>query len=74
MTISTAHCHVLPGAVTRITDLEGHTTRIICPEYDEATGQCRLRLQELGGGPLGRLLVRAEQEALGADSARCVLS
>ena len=73
MTISTVHCHVLPGTVTRVADLEGQTTRIICPEFDEATGQCRLRQRELEGGPLGRLLVRTAQEDLDTSSARCAL-
>jgi hypothetical protein len=46
MGIATVRCDVLGANVTRITDLEGAVTRIICSEYQESTGACRLMIRE----------------------------
>jgi len=74
MAITTVRCHVLGGAtVTRITDLEGEVTRIICPEYREATGSCGLLSEADRGGPLSRLLARVSEDGLTRRGARCHL-
>ena len=36
-------CPVLGANVTRVTDLEGEMPKLICAEYDEPTGICRLK-------------------------------
>jgi hypothetical protein len=50
MAIESIHCHVLGAHVTRITGLEGDVVRIICAEYDEPTGGCRLKKAGRQGG------------------------
>lgn len=73
MPIRTAHCHVLGASVSRVTDLEGTVTRVVCPEYQEPNGICRLRSDALKGGPLSRLLERVEEETLGERGVLCEL-
>jgi hypothetical protein len=73
MAIAQVRCQVAQAAVTRVTDLEGATTRIICPEYEEPTGICRLKRDALEGGPLSQLLERASEDTLGARGTRCDL-
>jgi hypothetical protein len=73
MAMMTIRCHVLGATVTRITDLEGAVSRIICPEYQESTGFCRLLCNADSGGPLSRLLERLAEGELGRRSARCHL-
>ena len=73
MAITTIRCHVLGAAVTRITDLEGEVSRIICPEYQEATGLCRLLSDADTGGPLARLLERVAEDALTRRGSVCHL-
>ena len=73
MAITTIHCHVLGATVTRITDLEGAVSRIICPEYQESTGLCRLLRHAETGGPLSRLLERVAEGALDRRGVRCDL-
>lgn len=58
---------------TRVTDLEGHVTKIICGEYDKSTGRCRLKRSALQGGPLARLLERVSEAGLNTRSTLCVL-
>jgi hypothetical protein len=74
MAITTAHCHVLQGTVTRVTDLEGEVTRIICPEYDDRTGLCRLKQRALDGGPLSQFLERVSEDTLATATASCDLA
>ena len=71
MAIKSVWCHVLGAKVTRITDLGGAVTRIICPEYDDAKGVCRLSRDAVQGGPLARLLERVEENTLESRSFRC---
>lgn len=73
LAISSVRCPVLGAIVSRVTDLEGNVTAIVCPEYDEATGNCRLRRTALQGGPLTQLLERAAEGTLDAGGTACLL-
>lgn len=57
-----------------MTDFAGNVTRIICAEYEESTGTCRLKKGVLEGGPLSQLLERLSEEALNTRSLMCALS
>ncbi len=52
MAMTSIRCPVLGAHVTLVTDLEGKVTRIICAEYEEATGARSLNKAALEGGPL----------------------
>jgi hypothetical protein len=56
-----------------VTDLEGDVTRVICPEYEEPTGICRLKRSVQESGPLGQFLERVSEESLATPGARCIL-
>jgi hypothetical protein len=73
MALSPVHCPVLHDSVTRVTDLEGEVTRVICPEYEEPTGICRLKRSAEESGPLGRLLERVSEGSLETRSTQCIL-
>jgi hypothetical protein len=73
MAINLVRCPVLGADVARVTDLEGEMTKIICAEYDEPTGICRLKKSASQGGMLSQLLERVSEDALDTKSARCVL-
>ena len=73
MAFSSVRCPVLDAQVTRVTDFEGTVTRIICAEYDESSGNCRLKKTVLEGGPLAQLLERMAQDALDTRRTLCVL-
>jgi hypothetical protein len=73
MPMESSYCHVLGGHVTRITSLEGGSVRIICAEYEEPTGDCRLKKAGRQGGPLSQLLERVADEALDTKSVSCHL-
>jgi len=73
MPITTMRCHVSGTNVSRITDLEGTVTRVICPEYSEPQGVCRLRGDALKGGPLSRLLERVEENSMAERGTLCDL-
>ena len=73
MAFHTVRCPVLGAHVTRVTDLEGAVTRIICPEYDFQGGGCRLKTSALAGGPLGQLLERVAEDTLETPGTRCVM-
>jgi hypothetical protein len=73
MAMTNVRCPVLGAMVTRITDLEGEVSRIICPEYGEATGSCRLLSEADTAGPLSRLLERVAQDGLSRRGSRCHL-
>ena len=73
MAMTSIRCPVLGAHVTRVTDLEGTVTRIICAEYEESTGTCRLKKTALEGGPLGQLLERMSEETLDTRSTLCML-
>ena len=73
MAIISKRCPVLGAAVTQVSDLEGSVTTIICPEYEESTGTCRLRKGALQAGPLGQLLERMSEDTLALHNTACVL-
>lgn len=66
-------CPVLGGHVTREIDFEGNVTKVICEEYEEAAGTCRLRKAVLEGGPLTQLLERESENMLDTGGTRCIL-
>jgi hypothetical protein len=73
MAITSVLCHVSQSHVPVVTDMEGSITRLICSEYEEATGLCRLRKTALNGGPLSNLLERIDEGTLDRPAARCEL-
>jgi hypothetical protein len=73
MPVETVHCVVSGSHVTRITDFEGEVAQLICPEYHEPTGRCRLKLAASAGGPLSRLLERVREASLETRSVDCPL-
>jgi hypothetical protein len=74
MPISTMQCPVSHTVVLRVTDLEGATIRMLCTQYDELTGGCRLKARTGNDGPLAQLLQRAEEDTLAEHSMRCQLA
>ncbi len=62
---------MLGAHVTRVTDVHGKVTRIICTEYD-STGTCLL-MQSRAGGPLSQLLERVANHTFGSRDTLCVL-
>jgi len=73
MAIKSVLCHVSQSHVPVVTDMEGAITRLICSEYEEATGLCRLRKIALNGGPLSNLLERIDEGMLDRPATRCEL-
>ena len=73
MAVMRVSCPVAHTLVTRVTDLEGNTTQLICPEYVEATGVCQLKTRSLDGGPLSQLLNRLDERTLDRRTTRCDL-
>ena len=73
MAITSVNCPVLGARVTRVTDLEGTVLKIVCAEYDEATGICRLTRTALQGGPLSQLLERVAEDTLDTRGTLCGL-
>ena len=73
MAITTVRCPVSQASVSRVTDLEGGVLRVICAEYEEPTGICRLKKAALRGGPLAQLLDRVSEGTLDTDGVRCTL-
>jgi hypothetical protein len=71
--ITSVYCHVLGGNITRVTDIEGSVTRLICPVYESPTGFCRIRRDAFAGGPLSQLLERVAEDTLDVRSTRCDL-
>jgi hypothetical protein len=73
MSITSVRCDVLGANVARVTDFEDSVTQIICSEYEESTGLCRLRQHGLSGGPLSQLVERYAENTLDKRATRCVL-
>ena len=46
-------CPVISAHVSRLTNLGGDVTSVICSDLDKATGLCRRRSAALQGKPLG---------------------
>jgi hypothetical protein len=74
MAITLVRCSVLGGNVTRVTNLEGETMKIICAEYEEPTGICRLKKRVSQGGMLSQLLERVSEDTLDSKNTRCALT
>ena len=73
MAITSVHCRVLGTNVTTVIDLEGSVIRVICPEYEESTGGCRVKKEAQRGGPLSRLLERVAENTLSVQGTMCAL-
>jgi hypothetical protein len=73
MAITSVRCPVLGANVSRVTDLEGEVTRIICAEYEEPAGICRLKKSVSAGGMLSQLLERVSEHTLDTRSTQCDL-
>jgi hypothetical protein len=73
MGMKSLRCSVRQTAVTVVTDLEGEITKVICPEYERATGLCKIRAAALRGGALSQLLDRLAASSLDRRAARCDL-
>ena len=73
MAMTSVRCPVLGAHITRVTDLEGYVTRIICAEHEESTGTCRLKKTALEGGPLAQLLERMSEDTLNTRGTLCEL-
>jgi hypothetical protein len=73
MAIESVWCPVLQGNVTRVTSLEGEITALICPEYDEQAGTCRVKAFALQGGPLTQLLEHVAEHTLDRPGPQCNL-
>ena len=56
-----------------MTNLEDEVVSIICPEYDQAAGICRLKKTALAGGPLSQLLERVSGDTLATRTTQCDL-
>jgi hypothetical protein len=73
MAITSVSCPVARTTVTRVTNFEGETTGVICPEYEEPSGICRLKMSAREGGPLSQLIERLSEDTLDRRSVRCHL-
>lgn len=73
MSVATVRCPVIGVHVSRITNLEGEVTGLICSEYEEATGICRLKRNASRGGPLAQFLERESENTLDTRTERCHL-
>jgi hypothetical protein len=71
MALTAVRCAVLGAMVTRITDRDGHPTSVVCAEYEEPSGICRLKRAARERGPLAPFLDRAAEEAPDAGSIAC---
>jgi hypothetical protein len=73
MAITMIRCPVAQRSVICDVDLEGTITKVLCPELEERTEICRLKRNELEGGPLSRLLQRASDHTLDRCGLTCDL-
>ena len=73
MPITLTPCHVSGTNVARVTDLEGEVLRVICPYLDEASQNCRIRMDAPAGGPLAELLENVAEHTLTNPGRRCEL-
>jgi hypothetical protein len=72
MAIVSEYCTVLGTHVLRVTDLEGATETIVCPEYQASDGACRRLKDAKQGGPLSQLLERVSKDALRTKDVHCI--
>ena len=73
MPITSVHCQVLGTNVTRVTDLGGTITQIICTYLDQPTGSCRIKQATLAAVPLAPLLGRVGSHTLAGHGPLCDL-
>ena len=73
MAITSVACPVARTTVTRVTDLEGAISRVICPEYEEPSGICRLKMSARAGGPLSQFVEQLSEDTLNRRTMRCDL-
>jgi hypothetical protein len=73
MSLQSIWCPISRSHISRVTNLEGEVTTVICPDYEAATGLCRRRTAVLKDGPLGQLLERVSEETLGDPTTRCIV-
>jgi hypothetical protein len=73
MAMRSIRCPVLKAHVTRVEDFEGEVIGIICPEYEESSGTCRLMTAAFDSGPLGQLVERVADETLSTRSRLCIM-
>ncbi len=71
MGLITFRCHISHEPVSRVTDLEGATVRMICDQLEQASGVCQLKRRIDDDGPLGQLLDRVFENTLDTRSIRC---
>jgi hypothetical protein len=71
MALHSILCPVLGAHITLVTDLEGITSEVICPEYEESGGTCHLKKTARQAGPLAEFLERAREDALDSRGTRC---
>jgi hypothetical protein len=74
MSLENVWCPVIAAHISRVTNLEGDVTSVICPAYEATTGLCRRREATLTGGPLARLLERVSEQTLGDPTTRCLFA
>ena len=72
MSLERIWCPVVAAQISRVTNLEGDVTSVICPDYEAETGLCRRRAAVRKGGPLSQLLERVSEGTLSDSSARCL--
>jgi hypothetical protein len=73
VTIELRWCSVLQTHVTCLTDLEGAVVRVICYQYDKATGNCRMKPGPADCGPLTKLLTRHAEHGLAEAGRACTI-
>jgi hypothetical protein len=69
MSANTVYCHILGGNVTVVTDINGNTTNVVCPEFARLTHGCYKKGKELGF--VGSLLGKAADKLTGTRAAYC---
>jgi hypothetical protein len=74
MGTKTIWCPVLQIHVTCITDLEDRVVRVICYEYEEATGTCRMKREVTKGGPLSQLVSRVSCSSVTPRTLGCAIA
>ena len=72
MAIVSEYCAVLGSHISRVTDFEGATNKIICPDYVTAGGVCRRLKDAKQGGPLSLLLERVSENMLRTKDEHCI--
>jgi hypothetical protein len=69
---SSVHCHVLGGQVTVITDLAGHITNVVCPEFHRLTHACGIK--ESQHGAIATIVAKVADRLAGTRANYCEFS